>query len=388
MKKIHRNVLVIAVVVVAVAAVLALIAPKPAADGPTPTATASTASTTTASALTVELVAPDARNWSQTLRASGAVAAWEEVVISPETGGLRIAELAVTVGQRVAKGQLLVRLADDTVRAELAKQEALVAQAEASLQQAVGNLRRAQAVDVAGAIAPQKLDEYRASEATARASLASSRADLQSARLKLAQTRIVAPDAGIVASKSGIVGNVAGAGTELYRLIRQGRIEWRAELDAQQLAAVRPGLPARVELPGGQAVNGQVWLVSPTLSTSTGRGMAYVSLPVDVATHSAAKVGVFASGTIELATQPALTLPEAAVVLRDGRSYVYLVGNDRKAASRPVITGRRQDARVEIVSGLDSASRVVAKGGAFLSDGAVVSVVAAAASSSVGGAAK
>jgi len=263
----------------------------------------------------------------------------------------------------------------------------LIAQAEASLQQAAGNLKRAQAVDVAGAIAPQKLDEYQASEATARATLASVRADLQSARLKLAQTRIVAPDAAVIASKTGVVGNVAAAGTELYRLIRQGRIEWRAELDARQLAAVRPGQPARVDLPGGQTVNGKVWLVSPTLSTTTGRGIAYVSLPADVAADSAAKVGVFASGAIELAPQPAVTLPEAAVILRDGRSYVYLVGNDRKAASRPVITGRRQDGRVEIVSGLDGVSRVVAKGGAFLSDGAVVSVVAAAASSPVGGAA-
>ena len=389
MKKIHRNVLIIAGVVVAAAAALPVIGRRPAA-GPSTTAAASSGAT--ASALTVELVAPDSRNWPQTLSASGAVAAWEEVVISPETGGLRIAELAVNVGQRVAKGQLLVLLADETVRAELAKQEALVAQAQASLQQAVGNLKRAQAVDVAGAIAPQKLDEYQASEATARASLASSRADLQSARLKLAQTRIVAPDAGIVASKSGIVGNVAGAGTELYRLIRQGRIEWRAELDARQLTSVREGQPARVDLPGGKTVNGKVWLVSPTLSTTTGRGMAYVSLPAGVAAgvaaDSAAKVGVFASGTIELATQPAVTLPEAAVILRDGRSYVYLVGDDHKVASRPVATGRRQDGRVEIVSGLDGAKRVVAKGGAFLSDGAVVGVAAAAASSSVGGGGK
>lgn len=381
MKKIHRNALVIAGVLIAAAAALAVIGRRPDA-GPSTTAAAAANSGTRASALTVELVAPESRHWPQTLRASGAVAAWEEVVISPETGGLRIAELAVNVGQRVVKGQLLVRLADDTVRAELAKQEALVAQAEASLQQAAGNLQRARAVDVAGAIAPQKLDEYQASEATARAALASVRADLQSARLKLAQTRIVAPDAGIVASKSGIVGNVAGAGTELYRLIRQGRVEWRAELDARQLAAVRPGQPARVELPGGQAVNGKVWLVSPTLSTTTGRGIAYVSLPPE----GAAKVGVFASGTIELATQPAVTLPEAAVVLRDGRSYLYLVDSARKAASRPVVTGRRQDGRVEIVSGLDGASRVVAKGGAFLSDGAVVSVAATAASSKVSGA--
>jgi RND family efflux transporter MFP subunit len=382
MKNKHRIALAAVAACVVTAAVLLLVQGRQAENAQPP-------ADSPASALTVELVAPDRRDWPQTLRVSGAVAAWEEIVISPEVGGLRIAELAVNVGQRVAKGQLLARLADDTVRAELAKQEALVAQAEASLLQASGNLQRARSVDVAGAIAPQKLDEYEASEATARASLASARADLQSARLKLAQTRIVAPDDGIVASKSGIVGNVGSAGGELYRLIRQGRIEWRAELDARQLAQVREGQVARVDLPGAVTVNGQVRLVSPTLSTTTGRGLAYVNLPAG----SPAKAGVFASGTIELQRQPALTLPEAAVVLRDGRSYVHVVGNGRQVASRAVDTGRRQDGRVEITAGLDANTRLVASGGAFLSDGAVVTVTtkpaaspsAASAASTAGG---
>jgi len=331
----------------------------------------------TPSALTVELVAPESRDWPQTLSASGAVAAWEEIVVSPETGGLRIEELRANVGDRVAKGQLLARLADATVRAELAKQQALVAQAEATLQQAAGNLRRAQSVDVAGALAPQKLDEYRATEATAQASLASARADLQSVQLKLAQTRITAPDDGVVASKAGVVGNVASVGTELYRLIRQGRIEWRAELDAQQLTQVRAGQSAQVQLPGGgAAVAGTVRLVSPTLSTSTGRGIAYVSLDA----KGSARAGTFASGSIALERRQALTLPEAAVVQRDGRAYVFLVDAGGKAASRPVATGRRQDGRVEIVSGIEPTARVVARGGAFLADGTPVTVAASAAS--------
>lgn len=336
------------------------------------------------SALTVELVSAQSRTWPQELRVSGQVAAWEEIVVSPETGGLRVAELRVEVGQRVEKGQLLARLADETVRAEVAKQQAVVAQSEASLLQASNNLKRARAVDVAGAIAPQKLDEYEATEASAKASLASAQADLQSATLKLAQTRIVAPDAGIVASKSGVIGNVASSGTELYRLIRQGRIEWRAELDARQLAQVRTGQAAQVELPGGQVVAGKVRLVSPTLSTTTGRGIAYVNLAAD----STAKAGVFASGRIELQQQAALTLLETAVVQRDGRSYVYLVGDEGRAASRVVTTGRRQGDRVEILTGVDASTRVVAKGGAFLSDGAVVTVATVASAASQPGAAQ
>ena len=375
-KKKTRNLAIAIAALLVVGAVVAFKMKPPGAAGPADAAS-------TPSALTVELVAPDSRDWPQTLSASGAVAAWEEIVVSPETGGLRIEELRANVGDRVAKGQLLARLADATVRAELAKQQALVAQAEATLQQAAGNLRRAQSVDVAGALAPQKLDEYRATEATAQASLASARADLQSVQLKLAQTRITAPDDGVVASKAGVVGNVASVGTELYRLIRQGRIEWRAELDAQQLALVRAGQSAQVQLPGGgAAVAGTVRLVSPTLSTSTGRGIAYVSLDA----KGSARAGTFASGSIALERRQALTLPEAAVVQRDGRSYVFLVDAEGKAASRPVATGRRQDGRVEIVSGIEPTARVVARGGAFLADGTPVTVAATAATVASGAA--
>ncbi|HCX82302.1 MAG: efflux transporter periplasmic adaptor subunit [Curvibacter sp. RIFCSPHIGHO2_12_FULL_63_18] len=364
MTKNHQRLSIAAACIVALG--LAVVLFKPAGTAATPA--------TTASALTVELTTPQSSEWPQELRASGAVAPWEEIVVSPETGGLRVDALLVSVGDRVVRGQLLARLADATVRAELAKQQALVAQAQASLQQAAGNLKRAQGVDVAGALAPQKLDEYQANEATARASLASAQADLQSANLKLSQTQVTAPDAGVVSSRSGVVGNVASVGTELMRLIRQGRIEWRAELDARQLTQVRAGQTAQVQLPGSQLVAGKVRLVSPTLSTTTGRGIAYVSLDAASA-RSDVRAGVFAEGTIALQQQTALTLPESALVMRDGRSYVYTVGADNKVSSQPVTSGRRQGARVEVVSGLDAATRVVAKGGAFLSDGMQVTVV-------------
>lgn len=325
------------------------------------------------SALTVNVVTAETHSWPQQLQASGALTAWQEIIVSPETGGLRIAQLLVDVGDSVRRGQLMVTLADDTVRAELHKQEALVAQAGANWAQASTNRQRAQSVDVAGALAPQKMDEYLTNEASAVASLSSAKADLESAHLKLAHTRIVAADDGVVSSKSAILGNVVNTGAELFRLVRQGRVEWRAELDFRQLAGVRAGQTARLVLPGGANVEGKVRLVSPTLSTATGRGIAYVSLP----SGEGVQPGLFASGTIELDTKPALTLPQSAVVLRDGRSYVYVVDSVNKATSRLVTTARRQGDRIEILSGLDGTARVVASGGAFLSEGAPVTVAPA-----------
>lgn len=267
----------------------------------------------------------------------------------------------------------MATLADDTVRAELHKQEALVAQAGASWAQASTNRQRAQSVDVAGALAPQKMDEYLTNEAAAVASLSSAKADLESASLKLKHTKIVAADDGVVSSRSGILGNVVNTGAELFRLVRQGRVEWRAELDSRQLAGVRVGQTARLVLPGGRNVEGKVRLVSPTLSTATGRGIAYVSL----ASGEGVQPGLFASGTIELDAKTAFTLPQSAVVLRDGRSYVYVVDSVNKVAGRLVTTARRQGDRIEILSGLDGTARVVASGGAFLSEGAAVTVAPA-----------
>lgn len=331
---------------------------------------ASDASTQAPSALTVEVVAPQTRSWPQVLQASGPVAAWQEIIVSPETGGLRIAELLVDVGSSVKRGQLLARLADATVQAELRKQEAAVAQARASLDQAVSNMQRAKVAESSGALSAQKIEEYRITEATSRASLASAQAELDSSKLKLVQTRIVAVDDGIVSSKTAVLGNVVSAGAELFRMVRQGKVEWRPELDARQVATVRAGQTARVTLPSGEQVEGKVRLVGPTLSTTTGRAVLYVSLPAVGST----RIGMFASGTLDLDAKPAVTLPQSAVVMRDGRAYVYVVGSDGKASSRPVTTGRRQGDRVEVLSGLDGQGRIVASGGAFLSEGTQVTV--------------
>ncbi|CAJ0809536.1 Macrolide export protein MacA [Ralstonia psammae] len=325
---------------------------------------------TPATVLTVSVLEPQSITWPDTIDANGSTAAWQEAVIGAETGSLRITELLVDVGSKVKRGQLLARLADATATADLRKQEAAVAQARANLQQAQADLKRSKLVADSGAVSTQKLDEYRVTEAVDRAALASAEAELQNKRTALSQTRIVAVDDGVISSRAALLGNVVGASTELFRLIRQERIEWQAEVDAKQLARIQAGQAARVTLPGGKVVDGKVRLVSPTLSTSTGRAIVYVAL----GGHDA-QPGMFASGTIELGTGSVLTLPESALVPRDGRTDVYVLNRDgTTAARRTVVAGRHRDGRCEILSGLQAGARVVASGGGFLSDGARVKV--------------
>lgn len=336
--------------------------PGPALNTPPPT-------------LTVKVIEPQQERWPERIEANGILAPWQEAIIGAETGSLRITELLADVGSVVHRGQRLAQLADASVVAVVRRQEAAVALARANLEQAQVNLQRSQTVLGSGALSKQQADAYANAEATARAALAGAEAELEGSRITLQQTRILAVDDGVISSRSAKLGDVVAPGTELFRMVRQGRIEWQAELDSRQLARVRVGQSARVQLPGNQWVEGKVRLIAPTLSTSTGRALVYVSLP----RASGVQAGVFASGSIGVAETTALTLPESALVLRDGRSDVYLFdAAGGKVSRRTVSTGRRQQDRVEILSGLAPDARVVASGGAFLTDGASVQVVDAA----------
>ncbi|WP_338524418.1 efflux RND transporter periplasmic adaptor subunit [Pseudomonas batumici] len=326
-----------------------------------------------ATSLSVEAVQPRREDWPQVLVASGALAPWQEAVISAETGSLRIASLNADIGDRVKKGQILATLADASVLAEENKQKAAVAQARAQLQEARSNARRAALVGQSGALSEQQLEEYRVKVQTAEANLAATNADLRSTRIKLTQTRIVAVDDGLISARKALLGDVVAAGTELFRMIRADRIEWQAELDARQLPRVRVGQSARLELPGGAQVEGRVRLVSPVLDSKTSRALVYVSLPAG----TPARAGMYASGRIELAPSTALAVPDTAVVLRDGRSYVFVLGPDQHVSQQGVEVGRRRGGAVEIVGGLAEQAQVVRSGGAFLSDGASVTLVRA-----------
>lgn len=320
---------------------------------------------------TVSVVTSQHERWPVIVRADGAIAAWQEAIIGAEVGSLRITALHVDVGSVVKRGDLLAQLADAAAKADVQKQEAAIAQALAALRQAQSDLARSRRVADSGSLSTQQRDQYESTEASDRAALASAQAQLQSARIALQQTRVVAVDDGIVSSRTALLGNVVSAGTELFRLVRQSRVEWQGEVNAQQLALIRTGQRAKVTLPGGKQIEGTVRLAAPTLSASTGRAIVYVSLPVDGGAHP----GMYASGTIELADTPALTLPETALVPRDGREDAYVLRPDSNTvARRTVTTGRRRDGRVEVVAGLDETARVVASGGAFLSDGATVNV--------------
>jgi len=326
----------------------------------------------TPASLTVEVTQPQSTTWPRQIHASGALAAWQEAVISAETGSLRITSLQADVGSWVKRGNVLATLSRDTLLADRDRLQGVVAEAQANLAQADSDVARAAQVGASGALSAQQIQKYEVTQRTARATLQQQKAQLRATEIQLQQTNVVAVDDGVISSRSALLGKVATAGDELFRLVRQGRIEWHAELNAQQLAQVKAGQAAQVTLPDGQRVAGAVRLVSPTLSTTTSRGIAYVQLPPG----SAARAGMYGDGVINVGSARVLTLPDTALVLRDGRAYVFVVDADKRVRQQQVATGDRRDGKVE-VRGLAPSASVVKSGASFLSDGVTVRVAAA-----------
>ncbi|WP_197333969.1 efflux RND transporter periplasmic adaptor subunit [Ralstonia syzygii] len=326
-------------------------------------------------ALTVNVVQLSQRVWPRAVTASGAVQAWQEASIGAEVSGLKLADVLVNVGDVVRQGQLLARLSDETVRTDLAAQRAALAEAEAAAAQAAGEAHRAHELDKSGAISQQELIQYDTQAKTAAAKQASARAQFDSQQIRLRYTRVVAPDDGVISARSATVGSVVSAGTELFKLIRKNRLEWRAEVHGDLLPGIRPGQAVRLRRMDGGAVTGRVRQIAPTVDASTRNGLVYVDLPADAGGpggQGGVKAGMYLSGEILLGDTPAATLPETAVFSRDGYDYAMVVGAQNHVRQVKVAVGRRQDSQVEVMQGISPNDAVVAIGAAFLNDGDAV----------------
>ncbi len=322
--------------------------------------------------LTVSTAAPQSQSLAQRLSANGSLAAWQEATIGAEANGLKITEVRVNVGDRVQRGDVLAVLQADTLRAELAQAEGTLAEATASAQEARAQAERARSLQQQGFYSNAQLSQALAADASAQARVQSARALVQLQAVRLSQTRVLAPDAGVISARQATVGSVVGAGTELFRLIRQGRIEWRAEVTATDLGQVRVGAPVQITAASGQQLQGKVRMVAPSVDAQTRNALVYVDV---LSAPGSARAGMYARGEIVLGQSQALTVPQAAVVVRDGFSYVYAVGADQKVTQVKVQTGRLSGDRMEVLSGLKADVRVVASGGAFLNQGDTVRVV-------------
>ena len=330
-------------------------------------------------ALTVTLTQARVSVLPLKLIANGNVVAWQEAIIGAEVNGLRVQELNAGIGDQVQKGQLLATFAAESVQADVALARAALMEATAAAADAAANATRARAVQSSGALSAQQIDQLLTAELMAKARVASAQAQLDAQQLRVSHTRLLAPDSGTISARSASVGAVLGAGMEMFRLIRQGRLEWRAEVTATELGRIKAGTSVLITAPDGTQARGRVRMVAPTVDAQTRNGLIYVDILPGAPQGNSFKPGMFARGEFELGSNSALSVLQTALVVRDGFNYVFRVGADKRVAQVKVQTGRLLGDQVEILSGIKPEDKLVATGGGFLSDGDLVRVVEAAA---------
>jgi RND family efflux transporter MFP subunit len=310
-----------------------------------------------------------------TLSAHGPVAAWQESIIGAEVSGLRLTQVLVNVGDVVRKGQPLATMRQESVQAEVSAARAALQEAQAAAQDAKANAERARKLRQSEFLSAQETGRLLTAEQAALARVTSLQAQLSASELRLAQTRVVAPEDGVISARQAVAGMMAQPGQELFRLIVQSRLEWRAQVPAADLSKLKAGVVTSLSAPGTLSVQGRVRSVSPSVDGTTRQGTVYVDMPLTESAGAGLRAGMFASGSFDLARTRAMTVPQSAVLLRDGFSLVFEVEGS-KVRQRKVELGRRLGERVEIVQGVGAEAQLVASGVGFLTDGDTVRVVA------------
>ncbi len=323
-------------------------------------------------ALTVSTAQPQRTSVPLRLAANGNIAAWQEASIGAESNGLRLTEVRVNVGDVVKAGQVLATFSAETVQADVAQVRASLLEAHANAAEAAANADRARSLQATGALSQQQIQQYTTAEKTAQARVEAAKATLNAQQLRLKYTQVLAPDSGVISARTATVGAVVGAGSELFRMVRKGRLEWRAEVTSTELRRIAPGAKVSVTAASGATAEGTVRMIAPTVDPQTRNALVYVDLPL----NADLRAGMFARGEFALGSSDALTVPQEALVVRDGFSYVFVVGAEQRVQMRKVQTGRRVADRVEVLSGLDASAQVAVRGAGFLNDGDLVRVVA------------
>lgn len=306
----------------------------------------------------VALATAEMRETARRVEAVGTTLARNAVAIVALTSG-RIEELTFEPGQQVKAGDVLVRLDDDIERADLN-------QAEATLQENVLALQRAQALRQKNAIPVATVEQLVAAQAGAQA-------DLDRARRRLADRTVTAPFDGMVGLRQVDLGARVDEETVLTTLDDRSEMEIEFSLPETLYGEVTIGQPvvATSAAFADRSFEGLVATIDSRIDTTSRAFKVRALLPNPDLLLPA---GMFMQVAVVLESRMAVMVPEEAVIVQGDRTFVYVVA-DGRAAVRDIEIGHREVGSVEVTSGLAAGEAVVIRGTQRLRDNAPVKVL-------------
>lgn len=305
---------------------------------------------TALASVAVRVARAEAKRHNATEETLGTVRAKLQARIEAKVAG-RIVEMHATTGRPVKRGELLVKLDAQEIRARLD-------QALATRQQAAGDLKRFAALLERSAATPAEFD---AAQARARVAEAA----VSEAQAMLGYTEIAAPFDGVVTRKLADVGDLATPGKPLLEMEDPSHLRFETDVPEALIRAVQIGATLPVRLPDSPAeLTATVSEIAPTADP----GSRTFRVKLDLPPRADVRPGQFGRVAIPLEESTAICVPASAVVVR-GQIEAVFVATNQQAQMRLVKTGKRRDGEVELASGLSAGESVVVENAAALRDG-------------------
>lgn len=348
----------------------------------------------------VRVVAATQESIPRTVVTTGTLAAEDQVVLGAKVAG-RLGELAVDLGSRVRKGQVVARIdpGDYRLRVEQAQaalqqararlglpvdgtddrvdpeQTALVRQTRAVLDEARLTRERSDRLLEQGFIARSQVDTAIAGLAVAegryqdaieevrnrQALLAQRRSELELARQQLADTQLLSPIDGAVSQRQASVGEYLAPGAPVATLVRLHPLRLRVAIPEREAAGVQVGQAVRVTVEGSDTQHtGRVARISPAILEQNRTLTIEAEIPNPA---GVVRPGSFARASIVTQTaQSVVMVPASALISFAGIDKVLSV-KEGKSVERRVQTGRREGERVEILAGVGAGELVIVEPG-------------------------
>ncbi|WP_346353802.1 efflux RND transporter periplasmic adaptor subunit [Azotosporobacter soli] len=359
---------------------------------------------------TVDVMAVGHTNLLKRISLTGQTVPEAQIDIAAKYQG-KVVSVQALLGQRVEAGQVLI--IQDTGDAEIAIQQnqaayqqassdALTTQAtfyanldraKADYLRAVAGYERYKTLYEVGAVSREQLDTNQQQVADAKgvmdalanqinggvaASIQSSQAAAVKAQRTVSAVEkqrddliLRAPRSGMIGYRQVEVGNLVQAGQKLLSIVDNSNIYVDCQVSEQDLAAITVGMPVEVQLESlGKRLPGKVIYISPA---SDATSMAFSLRIALTQPDPAVKSGMFARTVINaLLRENVVVVPKDAVLDKNGKSYVFVLGEENKVEQRVVEVGARGDQNVEIINGLVDGEQVAVNNLARLRPGMVI----------------
>lgn len=317
---------------------------------------------------------------------TGALVPAETARISAQMTG-KVSEVNVEEGDTVAAGQVLARLDDTQLSAQLTQAQASYQgamnsekQAKINMDNAAAALERTKALYAEGAVAKVQLDADQKAydlaksqyESSLSAGVGGSKASVENISAQIRNAVIKSPIPGIVVSKNITAGEIATVGNTLMTVADMSSLKLKGTISQAALPYIRKGDPVDlfIDIYPDQTFQGTISDIG-SMSVSTG---AYFPIEISMSNTGGFASGISAHAEIRAKGAERLIVPASALVDHNGETYVFVI-EDGIAKKTTVLTGLQNDEQVEILQGLKGGETVAVTNANHLFNGMPVEIV-------------